>query len=253
MKEDTYFNDKLSETVCALAFLANFLEIDVRKLSNPEKNSPSLGDLIQAGHPVAHAHEYSDTHEVQGYRVGPLLVMKLSPRSRKGVILWLNLDPEIEAELSPEAASAHRLFCERYFDDDQHEDYGFEISQPHINQLCLEENPLIIARGDFSDLTRSTGRVLKQAEISAFQVDGDIVCLTKALARMAAASNSVLEKIFNDYNPTRRKVCDTKLSRTSGSPQTLQDKQRGTINSESSKATSGPSYQLIEDAIAEWE
>lgn len=127
-------------------------------LDNTE-TCPGIGDFIKAEceHPVLIRYQYDTTGIAQGYRVGPLCILRLKPDSEQAIEIWLDIDETLEATMPEDVLEPYREL-RRVLDEMEHDgrlEIEFEIPQALIDNLT--PCPLMTRTGTLRALTRPTG------------------------------------------------------------------------------------------------
>jgi len=158
-----YIRTPLEEVEAISMTLYNALcriENHLHKHRNTEFNW-GIGDFIKAkaDHPVLIKYVYAEGGLIQGYRAGPLLVLRLRPDSEKAVELFLDIDEALETSMPIDVLSHLKNLREtiRKMEHDLNLDLEFEIPQDLIDNLSINGNPCALRTGTMTRLTRPTG------------------------------------------------------------------------------------------------
>lgn len=141
---------------------------ECKDIFDKAETSPSIGDFINAGadHPALIRYQYDSDKLAQGYRAGPLAVIRLRRESEQAVELWLDPDEELEKDMPESILLPFRKFRSKLFEmeHDGDLDLEFEIPQELIDELTLKPatNRYVLRTGTMRSLTRPNGIQLSE-------------------------------------------------------------------------------------------
>jgi hypothetical protein len=180
------------------------IEQYLQKNRNAE-SSWGIGDFITAGadHPVLIKYVYADTGLIQGFRAGPLLVLRLRPDSEQAVELWLDPEEELEARMPRRILAVFRDLREAIheMDNDPNLDPEFELPQVLIDNFSPDACPCVLRTGTLRNLTRPSGNPVTDDALIALAVYESAQQLRGQFKEMVSAAVKARALILNARKP----------------------------------------------------
>lgn len=174
-------------------------------LFNDARNVPSIGDFIKAevGWPALIRYQYDSDKLAQGYRVGPLVVLRLRHDSEQAVLFWNDADEELEAEMPESSLIPLRKLRDALYEmeHDNFLDLEFEVPQDLIDGLTPDDNPFILKTGTMRSLTRSTGIPLPEEILVALSAYENAYYWRIQFKKMVRDTAKARTALFNTFNP----------------------------------------------------
>jgi hypothetical protein len=178
---------------------------------------PGVGDFIKAGceHPVLIRYVYDGNGLAQGYRVGPLCVLRLKPDSESAIELWLDPDEELEAAMAEDVIEPFRALRNTLtvMEHDNGLDLEFQVPQALIDNLA--SCPLVLREGALRELTRATGATVSEELILTLMIGWYEPVWRQRLKDVAKAASTARNEIFRAKKP-KETASDKRRENTSG-------------------------------------
>lgn len=174
-----------------------------------------IGDLlVESEYPSVITYRYGgkEKGEVQGYKLGPILIFRARKGCEQGFALWIEPMPEIESEMTADVLE--HIIAVRHALSALGLRNNCEIPQSLLDNL--DECPSIIRSGTFEDLTRPRGNPLPfglRLALASYNLIPAIVHNAGLLGREAM---NLREKMFARQNPINRR---TQNAATAGASQ----------------------------------
>jgi hypothetical protein len=179
--------------------------------------SPGVGDFLKAGceHPVLIRYRYDGSGLAQGYRVGPLCILRIKPDSEIAIEVWLDPDEEFEATMAEDVIEPFRALRNTLYEmeHDNGLDLEFQVPQDLIDNL--PSCPLVLREGTLRGLTRATGATVSDEVILTLMIGWNESVWRQRFKDVVKAARTARNEIFRAKRP-KETACDKRRENTSG-------------------------------------